>query len=283
MQLDEIRLDDLLAELEELPADWMDDRAVALVAHIKVALGRMRSLGRPPTRQELADELQEDVRFLDVCRLLLAKGQEPAAHLLSDHLGTGRLNWPRLQALARKEPQRVAAALDELDVPALVHQHLERRWEAEDILVERYKMSRGRAIAGQRRGRELEDQVAAVLTELEIPFQRGTTFTGRKGATAKCDFAIPGREHPKVVIEAKGFEATGSKLTDFLGDILKIAAAKDYHMYFFLVTDGRGWHNRVSDLRKIVEYHQENLIDMIYTRARLPDLAAAVETILRNE
>ncbi|MFP3940915.1 MAG: hypothetical protein ACLF0P_11460 [Thermoanaerobaculia bacterium] len=54
-------------------------------------------------------------------------------------------------------------------------------------------------------------------------------------------------------------------------------------MYFFLVTDGRGWHNRVSDLRKVVEYHHENLIDMVYTRVRLPDLAAAVKHITENE
>jgi len=39
----------------------------------------------------------------------------------------------------------------------------------------------------------------------------------------------------------------------------------------------------VSDLRKIVEYHHENLIDMVYTRARLSDLAAAVKHIVDTE
>jgi hypothetical protein len=36
-------------------------------------------------------------------------------------------------------------------------------------------------------------------------------------------------------------------------------------------------------MRKIVEAHQENLIDMVYTRARLADLAAAVKHIWENE
>jgi hypothetical protein len=129
----------------------------------------------------------------------------------------------------------------------------------------------------------LENDVAQVLDRLQIPFQRGATFTGRKAVKAKCDFAVPSKEHPKIVIEAKGFEATGSKLTDFLGDVLKIGQAKDFHMYFFLVTDGRGWRNRISDLRKIVEYHHEGLIDMIYTRARLSHLGAAAQQICSTE
>jgi hypothetical protein len=282
MQLEKISLEELVDELEELPSDWMDEKALALVAHIKISLGRLRVLDRPLTEQDLADELRDDARFLEICRLFLGKGQEPAAHVISDALGE-RMSWTKLRAVARREPERIASAFVELKVPELIQNHLERRWQAEDVLVERYKMSRGRAVAGQRRGRGLEDEVAAVLGELGIPFERGVTFLGKRGAPAKCDFAIPTRQHPKVVIEAKGFEATGSKLTDFLGDILKIAQAKDFHMYFFLVTDGRGWHHRLSDLRKIVEAHQENLIDMIYTRARLADLAAAVKHIWENE
>lgn len=282
MQLDKVTLEELLAELGELPAEWLDEKAEALVAYIKSSLGRLRALRRVVREQDIAQELREDPRFLDVCRLLLGKGQEPAAHLLCDALGS-RMSWTRLRALARQQPERIATALVALKLPEVIQNHLGRKWLAEDILVERYKMSRGRAIAGQRRGRALENEVGAALREMGVPFERGVTFVGKKGATAKCDFAIPGREHPKVVIEAKGFEATGSKLTDFLGDILKIAQAKDFHMYFLLVTDGRGWHHRISDLRRIVEYHHEKLIDMIYTRARLADLAAVVRHIHENE
>lgn len=65
--------------------------------------------------------------------------------------------------------------------------------------------------------------------------------------------------------------------------MLKIGRAKTYHMYFFLVTDGRGWHHRVSDLRHLVEYHHEGLIDMIYTQRRLDDMAEAVRQIYDNE
>ena len=64
MQLDKITLEELLGELEELPSDWMDEKAVALVAHIKLSLGRLRALDRPVTAQDLADELKEDAQFL---------------------------------------------------------------------------------------------------------------------------------------------------------------------------------------------------------------------------
>jgi hypothetical protein len=282
MQLRKVTLEEILGEIEELPSDWMDEKARALESLIKLSLGRLRGLNRPVMADDLLAELRTDPRFLEICRLFLGKGQEPAAHVFCEALGV-RVSWTKLQAMARQEPERLTKALDSLKFPELIQSHLDRRWQAEDILIERYKMSRGRAIAGQRRGRSLEDDVAAVLKELRIPFDRGVSFLGKRGATAKCDFAIPGRDRPKVVIEAKGFEATGSKLTDFIGDILKIAQAKDFHMYFFLVTDGRGWHNRVSDLRKIVEFHDENLIDMIYTRVRLSDLAVVIRHIWENE
>lgn len=86
-----------------------------------------------------------------------------------------------------------------------------------------------------------------------------------------------------IVIEAKGFEATGSKLTDFLGDVLKIKQAKGYHTYLFVVTDGRGWFNRQSDLKRLLQLHQEGVVEMIYTRARLPQLAEDVRQIWTAE
>ncbi len=82
------------------------------------------------------------------------------------------------------------------------------------------------------------------------------------------------------MIEAKGFEATGSKVTDALGDILKIERARAMHMYFFVVLDGRGWHN---DLRNIVQAQNAGRIDMIYTTSRLDELGREVTRIYGQE
>ncbi len=283
MQFQKVTLEKLLSELTELPAEWMDELAQKVVDQLRLSVGALRNLDRPVSASDLAEQLQESDTFLDVARLFLGKGQEPVAHMLCAELAEGSMTWTKLRRLAKLEPERMAEALAGIGMLDVIDEHLDRRWEVEDILIDRYKMSRGRAIAGQARGRGLEDEAQAVLEDEGIPFERGVTFTGKKGETAKSDFAIPTKDHPKIVIECKGYEATGSKLTDFLGDVLKIVQAKDYHMYVFLVTDGRGWHNRVSDLRKIVEYHESGAVDMIYTKARLADLAADVKKIYESE
>ncbi len=283
MQFRKITLDELLSELTELPADWMDDTGLQLIGELKVAVNKLRLLDRPLTQSDLAERLNENELFLDVARLFAGKGQEPFSHVLCSALNERSMSWKKLRRLANSDPERVAGALDSVGIRETIDNHLNRKWEVEDVLIDRYKMSRGRAIAGQLRGRALEDEVEAVLSADGILFQRGVTFLGKNDQTAKCDFAIPTKNHPKVVIESKGFEATGSKLTDFLGDVLKIVQAKDYHMYFFLVTDGRGWQNRISDLRKIIEYHQNGDVDMVYTRARLGELAATSKHIYETE
>jgi DpnII restriction endonuclease len=165
----------------------------------------------------------------------------------------------------------------------IIEQQVWREWTINDVLLDRYKLGRGRAIAGQARGRGLENEVEAILQGVEVPYEPRVTFTGPTGNTAKCDFAIPTRNEPLIVIEAKGYESTGSKLTDFLGDVLKIKQAKGYHTYFFVVTDGRGWFNRESDLKQLVKLHEDGTIEMIYTRARLQDLARDVRQLWTTE
>jgi hypothetical protein len=84
---------------------------------------------------------------------------------------------------------------------------------------------------------------------------------------AKCDFAIPSKSSPRILIESKGYGATGSKMTDIIGDIEKIIAAKRPDTAFLFFTDGLTWKQRKSDLRKIVEYQNEGDITRIYTYA----------------
>ena len=154
-----------------------------------------------------------------------------------------------------------------------------------DVLLERFRLGRGRAISGQTRGRALEQAIVVAIQQIlpRIPYETNCTYTGFRSLTAKCDIAIPTKNDPKIVIEAKGFEATGSKQTDVLGDIQKIIEAKKPHTYFFIVTDGRGWYRRKSDLKKIVEFHQDGEIDMIYTLRRLPELVADISRIYITE
>jgi hypothetical protein len=283
MRFTKIGLDLLNTELADLPSEWMDDEARVLVAEIPAILDRFRTIAADITADQLAKLLQEQPLTLDVLRLLCGEGQEPMAHRICDALGGQRRGWTALRGLARKKPAELAAALVAIGIPDLVRQQLGRSWTIDDVLLDRYKLGRGRAIAGQSRGRGLENEVEAILQGIPVPYATRVTFSGPGGVTAKCDFAIPTREEPLIVIEAKGYEATGSKLTDFLGDVLKIKQAKGYHTYLFVVTDGRGWFNRQSDLKRLVDLHLDGTVEMIYTRARLSQLAEDVRQIWTSE
>ena len=51
----------------------------------------------------------------------------------------------------------------------------------------------------------------------------GCQFIGATGKSSeKADFAIPNAFDAQILIEVKAFNATGSKQTDVLGDILRI-------------------------------------------------------------
>ncbi len=283
MKFTPVHLATVLAEIEELPEGGVDEVSTQVVAAIPPCLERLRAHLQPLTAGDLEQEFRANPVFLDVCRLFIGRAQEPVAHEICAHLGRSSGAWGDLKKIARRDPAKMASVMVALEVPALIAEQLNRVWRAQDVLVERYQLTRGRAMSGQSRGRSLENDVDKVLAELAIGCDKRKTFTGRESKQAKCDFAIPSKNHPKVVIEAKGFEATGSKLTDFLGDVLKIGEAKAYHMYFFVVTDGRGWHNRESDLKRLIGFQHDGLIDMIYTRARLAELGRDVKQICENE
>lgn len=115
----------------------------------------------------------------------------------------------------------------------------------------------------------MEDFVEALIVEVfGDGYEVRCSFMGADGVPeAKCDFAIPSSEDPRVVIESKAYGATGSKQSDVLGDAEKVIRAKRHDTYFLFVTDGSTWGDRRSDLRKLIRLQNEGKIARIYTRA----------------
>ena len=281
MDFDRVTLSQLTGELTEVEADWQDEKGLQVIAALPMVVSHIRD-GGDLSVAGVAQLLDEHVSTLDVFRLFLSLSQDRLANRVNDRLGT-QLNYSALRRHARTHAPDVARALVELGLADEIRAQLEREWSVEDVLIERYKLMRGRAVAAQKRGRVVEDAVEAVLQSANVPFERGVTFTNRQGDTAKADFAIPTRTDPKIVIEIKAYEGTGSKQSDFLGDVAKIAAAKGAQRYFFIVTDGVGWRNRESGLKQIVAQHEADVIDNIYTRSRLQRLVSDVVYIMRFE
>jgi hypothetical protein len=116
------------------------------------------------------------------------------------------------------------------------------------------------------------------VKELKLPYDLRTTFEGRGSRRSPCDLAIPaGGVSAKIVCAAKGFDSTGSKLTDAVREIEAMAEVRLPNQFVFAVVDGIGWKSRKNDLRKIFELLSANSIDGLYTVALLNQFAADLD------
>jgi hypothetical protein len=213
-------LDDILASLSPLTVEWQDDVAVRIIA-------RLRKFPKKSmyTAADIVNIL-EDGPFEDgmlLIRLFLGLSKDQFLAAMRRALGGGGIGVNRFKA----DRDRFLAALTSIGLVKAIAAETGRRPHWSDTLAERLRSGRGSAISGQRRGRRVEDFVeAAVRNVFDSAFQMRVTFVGRLGRTAKCDFAIPSRDPSRILIEANGYGATGSKMSDIIGDIEQIIAAK---------------------------------------------------------
>lgn len=266
------KLDDILATLQPLTVDWQDDVSKRVIAEITAMPVK--------SAYSVADvEMILDKHFEDgilICRLFLGLSKDQFTGSLGDTLGAGGGGIKRYRA---NKPQFIEALVTLGLLEAMAEQtNRPPKWS--DVLVERLRSGRGSAISGQRRGRSVEDFAQEIVKAVfGDRFSARCNFTGARGKTAKCDFAIPSKDEPSILIESKGYGATGSKQTDVIGDIEKIIAAKRPDTAFLFLTDGITWKQRKSDLRKIVEYQNAGDITRIYTHAMAEQFEADLEQL----
>lgn len=207
-------------------------------------------------------------------------GDEQLKRQLRHGLGTS--GWV---TLARKRPIDLVAFLDEqFGLLAAIGEERKRSWTFGDVLAERYLLSRRRASGAVKRGRAVEDAVEAVVKELGLEYRMRSKFVGSGGQEAPCDLAIPqDGANAQIVIAAKGFNSTGSKLSDAVREIETIASVRLPTQFIFVVIDGIGWLGRQADLRRIYKACAEKRIDGLYSLATLDDFtlrpAASGQTI----
>ena len=254
---------DLLAILETLrplTVDWQDDTSRRVIAEIE-AMRVKEAFGADDVR-ELIDKNFDD--GLLICRLFLGLSKDQFTNTLRATLATTSAGV----TLYRKDSAAFINGLVEMGLLESMAEQANRTLKWSDILVERLRSGRGSAISGQKRGRDVEDFAEAIVkTVFGGDYATRCTFVGLGGKLAKCDFAIPSRAAPRILIESKGYGATGSKMTDVIGDIEKIIAAKRPDTALLFFTDGLTWRQRRSDLRKVVQYQNDGHILRIYTYA----------------
>lgn len=271
MQIVEQQLEDITGALTTLEAAWQDDHAVKVISLIQTM-----TIKEEYGATDLARLFAENFRVgFTIAQLFLGISKDE----FQDRLGT-ILGPKNIGAKAFKtDPDKYISALIKMELPAAISTAVNFRPSWSDILVERLRTGRGKAIKGQRRGRGLEDFAEAIVRRVfGNQYETRCQFTGVGAKTEKCDFSIPNRRRPLIIIEAKGYGATGSKMTDVVGDANKIIDAKRPDTPFILITDGITWMRRISDLRKLVRLQNEGKITRIYTTK----MAARFEEDLRT-
>ena len=219
------------------------------------------------SREELASAIRDDPGLVPVLGLVVGLSQEALKNTLRVRLGSA--GWIDL---ARKRPEEVISLFDdEFNLIAQLADERTQNWEYGDILLERAG-SRGRAGGAIGRGRALEDEVEAIVgpNGLDLPYKVRTHFIGTGGNRAPCDVAIPaGGDSALIAIAVKGFNSTGSKLTDAAREVESMANVRQPRQFIYAVVDGIGWRGRQSDLRRIFQLSQSRRIDGIFNLSSL--------------
>ncbi|MGX4711984.1 hypothetical protein [Rhodococcus ruber] len=198
--------------------------------------------------------------------LALAVGltQEKLKNALRDAFDT--TGWV---TLARTRAGELIDWLDtDFDLLRMLRIQLHRQYDFGDVLVARAG-TRVTATRAGKSGRKVEDEIEAIADDLGLPYATRTRFFGRHGRTAPCDLVVPDGNAAEIVVAAKGFDSTGSKLTDAVREIEEMADVRLPRQFVIAVIDGIGWKSRQADLRRIHQLWVDQQIDGMYTLATL--------------
>jgi|SRR5579871_3034504 len=275
MEFVEQKLEDILGSLKPLSVEWKDDTARRVIERL-TALPIRDTYNVDDVRALLDSGFDDGIL---VCRLFLGLSKDQFHGVLSE-ARPGRGVGVSAYRADKEGFLDTVVKTGLLETMAL---EINRKPHWSDVLVERLRSGRGSAIAGQKRGRSVEDFVEDVVKSVfGSNFKLRCTFTGARKQIAKCDIAIPSKTEPRILIEAKGYGATGSKMSDVLGDLRAIIAAKRSDTALLFFTDGLTWKQRQSDLRKIVEFQNNGDITRIYTFAMAKQFESDLKTLKRE-
>jgi hypothetical protein len=251
----------LLDSLSVLEANWKDDYADKVISFFD----KIEYVNFEDASSSLKELLDIDFDLAStVFRIFIEKSKDEYTSLLKsmfDNRQTGKKAY-------LKDKDAYVHTLNHLLIRDKIVKTINKDYTWKDILEERLKAGRGSAVKGQKRGRDLEDFVENVVKSIFRKYVPRCSFNGKIGLSKeKADFAIPTKENPEILIEVKGYGATGSKQTDVIGDINRIIQEKRHDTTFILFTDGITWKERESDFRKLVEFQNTGYIYKIYTKA----------------
>jgi hypothetical protein len=231
----------------------------------------------PLNRKKLAAALAADPEMAPVMAAVAGLSQERFKTWLQDRFGTA--GWV---TLSRKRSQDLVDSFEkDFQLISLLTAQASRKWTWSDVLA-RTMAPRQRAGGSVQAGRALEDAVEDVVEGLKLNYEVRTRFTGKADRTAPADFAIPSGSGALIAVAVKGFDSTGSKLSDAAREIDQMVEVRTARQFIFAVVDGQGWLRRQEDLRRIHALWDQELIDGVYTRGQLAEFGKALRGAARR-
>ncbi len=218
--------------------------------------------GHTFTRGTLANFFEVHPESVPIIATCAGLGQEQLKNQLTLHAGTA--GW---KTLAKTKADYLVQILDDnFDLVNRTNIQLNKDWTLSDVVLERHLWSRKQGANSVGKGRTVEDEVEKIAQALSLPYQMRTRFTGLGGANAPCDMSIPtGGPDARIVVAMKGFNSTGSKLSDAVKEIQDMARVRLPRQYVFAVIDGIGWLSRKADLKRIHDAWVNQSIDGLYS------------------
>lgn len=261
--------------------DWYLSRLSQLAAHRDVMAetpisakirADVHALSSVTGREDVVAVAEAEPDIVPTLGLVVGLSQESLKNRLRHRFET--TSWRKV---ARTDPAALVDWLDgDFDLMRLLREQIARDYTLADVLIARAGTRATAAHAGKT-GRDVEDAIEAVLDDLRLPYEPRTIFTGRQGRTAPADFVIPDKVNARIVIAAKGFDSTGSKLSDALRELQDVAQVRLPRQLVLAVVDGIGWKSRRSDFTKIVELRRSELIDGLYSLNDLGQMRADID------
>lgn len=256
-------LDQYLASLERLTSLVDPTVDSPFAPELKAAAASLANL-ESITAPALIEWISEHPPWVYALGLAVGMSQEKLKNTLRRRFGVA--GWV---TLARTKPaELIEMFVDEFALIGALEAQMHRQYDFGDILTTR-SGTRLTAQAGAKAGRKLEDAIEAVARGLNLPYETRTTFVGRSNRRAPCDLVIPNGEHAVIAVAAKGFDSTGSKLTDAVREIQQMVDVRLSRQYIMAAVDGIGWLGRVNDLRHFHALWEAQEINGMYTLADL--------------
>jgi hypothetical protein len=255
--------DEYVRSLGRLTAHIDPTSASLGAADIKEAAASLAALPEI-TEETLTAWAADHPAWVNALGLAVGLSQEKLKNTFKHHFDTS--GWV---TLARQRPADLIRMLDaNFDLVRLVTVQRRRPYDFGDVLVARAGTRQTASSAGAS-GRKVEDEIEAIAHDLGLPCQTRTRFVGRNNRTAPCDLVIPTGQRAEIVVAAKGFDSTGSKLTDAVREIEEMADVRQARQFVMALIDGIGWKSRIADLRRIYTLWANHQIDGMYSLANI--------------